>query len=187
MNLLLHMCCAPCAVYPLSRLQAEGLAVTGYFYNPNIHPYLEYQRRLLTVRDFAGGAGVGVLYRDEYDLDGFLARVVGRGAGRCEQCYRLRLDAAAAAAREQGCEAFTTTLLYSRYQKHDVIRGVAGEMSREHGVQFWYEDFRAGWSKGIDGSRRLGLYRQQYCGCIYSEQERYAGRSGRSFLQGEGE
>ena len=179
MNLLLHICCAPCAVYPLTRLRAEGLEVTGYFFNPNIHPFLEYRKRLLTVQDFAGSEGLEVLYRDEYDLDGFLSRVVGKGAGRCEQCYRLRLASAAAAARERGCSAFTTTLLYSRRQKHDLIRGVAGEMAREHGVDFRYDDYRKGWQEGIAASKAMGLYRQQYCGCIYSEQERYAGRTGR--------
>ena len=173
MDLLLHICCAPCAVYPLARLTAEGTAVTGFFYNPNIHPYQEYRKRLQTVRDFAGRAGIEVACRDEYDLDGFLARVVGRGAGRCEHCYRLRLDAAAASARERGCAAFTTTLLYSRYQKHDLIRGVAREMANEHGVDFHYADFREGWQDGIAASKAMGLYRQQYCGCIYSARDRY--------------
>ncbi len=111
--------------------------------------------------------------RDQYDLEGYLGRVLGRGAGRCEQCYRLRLDVAALEARSLGFPAFTTSLLYSKYQKHDVIRGVAAEMAREHGIEFLYEDFRSGWSDGIRESRRMNLYRQQYCGCIFSERERY--------------
>ncbi len=173
LHILLHICCAPCAIYPLSRLRAGGYAVTGFFYNPNIHPFQEYQLRLDTVRDFTRRAGVELALRDVYDLEGYLARVLGRGAGRCEQCYRLRLDAAAAEARTLGLPAFTTSLLYSKYQKHDVIRGVAAEMAREHGVDFFYEDFRTGWSAGIRESRRMQLYRQQYCGCIFSEHERY--------------
>jgi predicted adenine nucleotide alpha hydrolase (AANH) superfamily ATPase len=85
----------------------------------------------------------------------------------------MRLDAAATEARASGHSLFTTSLLYSRYQKHDLIRGVAKEMAVEQGVELYYEDFRAGWSSGIKESKAMGLYRQQYCGCVYSERERY--------------
>jgi epoxyqueuosine reductase len=176
MNILLHICCAPCAIYPLSRLLEEGYSVKGYFYNPNIHPYLEYQKRMSTVREFSARADLSVMYRDGYDLDEFLVRVVGKGPGRCEQCYRMRLDAAAAETNRSGSGLFTTSLLYSKYQQHDLILGVAREMAREHGVELFYEDFRKGWHEGIVGSKAMGLYRQQYCGCIYSERERYTGR-----------
>ena len=173
MNILLHICCAPCAIYPLSRLRQEGFSVQGYFYNPNIHPYLEYQKRMGTVQEFSAHAGLTVAYRDGYDLDEFLVRVAGKGSGRCEQCYRMRLDAAAAEARAGGASLFTTSLLYSKYQKHDLITGVAKEMAREHGVELYYADFREGWSLGVKESKAMGLYRQQYCGCVYSERERY--------------
>jgi hypothetical protein len=173
MKILFHLCCAPCALYPFYRLKEEGMEPVGYFYNPNIHPYLEYKRRLESVRDFSVRAGLDVLVRDGYDLDEFLVRVAGRGALRCEQCYRMRLDAAAAAARGKGLSLFTTSLLYSKYQKHDLIKGVAAEMAAEHRIEFFYEDFRRGWREGIIESKAMGLYRQQYCGCIYSERERY--------------
>jgi len=146
----------------------------GFFYNPNIHPYREYRKRLLTVRDFSARAGLDIEYRDEYDIDDYMHRIIGKGNLRCESCYRMRLDATGAAARKNGATLMTTTLLYSKYQKHDVIIGIGKEMASEHGVGFYYEDFRKGWQKGIDESRRMGLYRQQYCGCLYSEQERYA-------------
>jgi epoxyqueuosine reductase len=175
MNILLHICCAPCAVYPLSRLREDGFSVQGYWYNPNIHPYLEYRKRMDTLQEFSARADLPVAYRDGYDLDAFLGRVAGKGPGRCEQCYRMRLDAAAAEAKQSGNRLFTTSLLYSKYQKHDLIAGVAKEMARERGVGLYYEDFRKGWSKGIAESRAMGLYRQQYCGCVYSEQERYQG------------
>ncbi len=173
MQILLHICCAPCAIHPVSRLQADGHAVTGFFYNPNIHPFREYQLRLDTVKSFVLRAGIELSVRDDYDLEGYLARVLGRGSGRCEQCYRMRLDAAAAEARSHSLPVFTTSLLYSRHQKHDTIRGIAEEMARDHGVDFLYEDYRKGWNTGIAESRRLNLYRQQYCGCIFSERERY--------------
>lgn len=173
MKILFHICCAPCAIYPYFRLKEEGIDAIGYFYNPNIHPYQEYRKRLDTVKEFAGRVGLDVSYRDEYDLDNFLARTVGKGTGRCEHCYRMRLDAAAAAAREHGAGAFTTSLFYSKFQKHDLIAGIGREMAAQHGVELYYEDFRRGWREGILESKAMGLYRQQYCGCIFSERERY--------------
>lgn len=178
MKMLLHLCCAPCAIYPYFRLKEEGFEVTGFFYNPNIHPYQEYRMRLDTVREFAVRVGLDVLYRDKYDLDPFLRRIAGKGPLRCEECYRMRLDVVGAVAKEKGADAFTTSLLYSKYQKHDLIVGIAREMASEYGVEFYYEDFRRGWREGIIESRAMGLYRQQYCGCIYSEQERYDKSSG---------
>jgi predicted adenine nucleotide alpha hydrolase (AANH) superfamily ATPase len=172
-NILLHVCCAPCAIYPLARLAAAGAKSTGFFYNPNIHPYQEYSRRLAAARELAARTGLPLIVHEGYDLDEFLLRVAGTGPGRCERCYRMRLAAAAAAAREGGFDWYTTSLLYSRYQKHDLIRSVALEMGREQGVELYYEDFRAGWREGIAASKAMGLYRQQYCGCIYSERERY--------------
>ena len=177
MKILFHICCAPCAIYPYFRMREEGLELTGYFYNPNIHPYLEFKKRLETVREFSLRAGLDVLYRDGYDLDEFLSLVTGKGAHRCEQCYRMRLSAAGTAAREMGFTVFTTSLLYSKYQKHDLIRGVAEETASDNGIEFYYEDFRLGWREGIIESKAMGLYRQQYCGCIYSEKDRYHPRS----------
>ncbi len=176
MNILLHVCCAPCAIYPLHRLREAGFNPSGYFYNPNIHPYREYAMRLAAVREYSGRTGLAVAVREGYDLDEFLVRVAGKGSRRCELCYRMRLDAAGAEARTGGFSLYTTSLLYSRYQKHDLIRGVAAEMAREHGIEFYYEDFREGWSEGIVESKAMGLYRQQYCGCVYSERERYQPR-----------
>ena len=173
MNILLHVCCGPCAVYPAARLSEEGFSAAGFFYNPNIHPYQEYTRRLAAARDFAGRTGLTLIVRDGYDLDVFLVRTAGKGTGRCEQCYRMRLDAAAAEARQKGFALYTTSLLYSKHQKHDLIRGVARETGREHGIELYYEDFRRGWREGIVESKAMGLYRQQYCGCIFSERERY--------------
>ena len=171
----MHICCANCCLYPLKTFLSRGIDIKGLWFNPNIHPYTEYRKRLETVKEFSLRAGLDVVYRDGYDLDAFLSRVVGAGANRCEQCYRMRLNAAGAAAREQGFDVLTTSLLYSKYQKHDLIRGIATEMAREHGVEFYYEDFRRGWREGIMESKAMGLYRQQYCGCIYSEWERYRG------------
>lgn len=173
MKVLFHICCAPCAIYPYYRMREDGLEPVGFFYNPNIHLYLEYKKRLDTLKEFSLRSGLEVIMGGGYDLDDFLSRVMGKGAGRCEQCYRMRLDAAAAEAERRGLPAFTTSLLYSKRQKHELVKGVAEETAQEHGLEFYYEDFRLGWREGILESKAMGLYRQKYCGCIFSERDRY--------------
>ena len=172
-KLLLHICCAPCAIYPVDQLRNQGCAVTGYWFNHNIHPYQEYVRRRDTVRQYADAVGLDLVWRDEYRLEEFLAAVAQNPDQRCLYCYFSRLDTVAAAAAELGFEAFTSTLLYSRYQQHDAIRDCAQRAAERHGVAFHYDDYRRGWQEGIRVSKELGLYRQQYCGCIYSEKDRY--------------
>ncbi len=173
MKILLHICCGPCACYPYPKLMEEGHEVTGFFYNPNIHPYTEYQRRLEAVRQWAETVSAPVVYKDDYALEEFLAKVAPCPADRCTACYRMRLGAAAAEARRLNLDAFTTTVLYSIYQKHDLIKQIGEDVSLKHGIQFYYQDFRPGWKQGIALSRQYNLYRQKYCGCIYSEKERY--------------
>lgn len=178
MKLLLHICCANCAIYPVTVLREQGVEVTGYFFNPNIHPYREFKHRLDTVRDYAARVELVVQYNDDYALEEFLANVASDPQGRCVYCYRSRLEATARYAAAQGFDGFTTSLLYSRYQQHDTIRALGLELAQQYGVTFIYDDFRRGWKAGIEVSKAMGLYRQQYCGCIYSEKERYCpGRS----------
>jgi epoxyqueuosine reductase len=173
MKILLHICCAPCAIYPVQELRSGGMDVTGYFFNHNIHPYQEYRRRMDTVRNYAELVELDVVYRDEYRLEEFLANVADNPADRCLYCYSSRLEIVAAAALELGFEAFSTSLLYSRYQKHDIIREVGERIADRYGIAFHYADFRKGWQEGITLSKKMELYRQQYCGCIYSEKDRY--------------
>ena len=173
MNILLHTCCGPCALFPLRALRAAGHEVSGFFYNHNIHPYLEYARRLDAVREMAQQETVPMIIRNDYDLEGFLANVATATGTRCRYCYESRLQATAAMAAKHGFDAFTTSLLYSRFQRHDEIRKLGEQAAQEQGTQFFYEDFRPGWQEGIRLSKELGLYRQQYCGCIYSEKDRY--------------
>lgn len=173
MKILLHICCAPCAIYPVQELRTGGMDVTGFFYNHNIHPYQEYKRRLDTVRKYSDMVELEVIYRDEYRLEEFLASVAADPSKRCLYCYASRLEIVAAAAVELGFDAFSTSLLYSRYQKHDEIREMGKRIGAEYGITFHYADFRKGWQEGIALSKKMELYRQQYCGCIYSEKERY--------------
>jgi hypothetical protein len=173
MRLLLHICCAPCSIVPVAELRSAGTAVTGFFYRHNIHPYSECRRRQETLQDYAGRIGLEMIWQPGYDLEGFIRSVVHHEDERCLICYRLRLEATAALARQGNFDAYSTTLLYSRYQKHDRIREIGESVGRTLGVPFHYRDFRTAWKQGVAESRRIGLYRQKYCGCIYSEKERF--------------
>jgi predicted adenine nucleotide alpha hydrolase (AANH) superfamily ATPase len=154
-------------------MRTAGHDVTGFFYNHNIHPYQEYVRRRDTAIDMARQEEMDLIMRDEYDLELFLSSVAHAPERRCSYCYASRLRATAQVAIREGFDAFTAALLYSRYQKHDEIRTLGEQIGQEFGVPFYYEDFRTGWQEGIRLSKELGLYRQQYCGCIYSEKDRY--------------
>ena len=173
MIVLLHICCGPCAVYPLEVLKDEGIRVHGYFHNPNIHPYREFKKRLAAVEQLASRLNLPVEYDREYGLRDYLRQVVFNEDKRCGLCYEMRLQEAVAQAKKIGAEAFSTTLLYSRYQNHNLIRSRAEKLAEMHNIPFYYHDFREGWHQGIDRSKEMGLYRQSYCGCIYSEQERF--------------
>lgn len=173
MKLLLHICCAPCAIYPLRRLRESGHEVMGFFHNNNIHPYTEYLRRQDTLVQYASDIDLKLILSETYDMEGFLRAVVFRESERCRYCYYDRLRTSALIAKRGKFEAFSSTLLYSKFQKHDLIRSVGQAVGREIGIPFWYEDLRMGWQEGIKMSKAVGMYRQQYCGCIYSEKDRY--------------
>ena len=179
MKILLHICCANCAIYPLQRMKEKGDEVVGYFFNPNIHPYQEYQKRLDALRQYSGKVGLRVIYRDEYLLEEFLRNVSHRVEERCQYCYSIRLGATAREAKKNALDGFSTTLLQSAHQNHALIRETGERIAQEIGIPFYYEDFRQGWKRGVEASKSMGLYRQQYCGCIYSEKERFL-RSGKS-------
>jgi predicted adenine nucleotide alpha hydrolase (AANH) superfamily ATPase len=173
MKILLHICCANCAIYPLERMKEKGEEAVGYFFNPNIHPYQEYQKRLGALKIFSEKVGLKVVYRDEYLLEEFLGNVSHRVNERCSYCYSVRLDATAREAKKRAFDGFSTTLLQSTHQDHALIKETGERLAREIGVLFYYEDFRQGGKRGLEVSKAMGLYRQQYCGCIYSEKERF--------------
>lgn len=172
MKLLMHMCCGPCAVYPYGVLSKEH-DITGLFYNPNIHPYTEYKKRMDAAKEFADKSGYRLITIDEYNLEEFLRNAAFREGQRCMMCYADRLFRTASVAKKGYFDAFTTTLLVSPFQKHDLIKKIGEEAGAKYGVEFLYKDFREGFKEGVEKSKQLGLYRQQYCGCIYSERDRY--------------
>jgi len=179
MTILMHVCCGPCALYPLTVLREEGIRVRGLFFNPNIHPFREFRRRLETMESVADAFALPVDFERRYGLKEYLRQVVFHEKERCGLCYAMRLAATVERAMAVRADAFTTTLLYSRYQNHEKIRAQAEELSRLHKIPFYYRDFREGWQQGIDMAKERELYRQPYCGCIYSEQERYDKRLGK--------
>ena len=173
MKTLLHICCAPCANQCIEVLRTEGAELAGFWYNPNIHPYTENRARRECVEKYCASVQLPLLMRNEYALRPFLRAVAQEPELRCETCYSIRFDAAAAAAAENGFEAFTSSLFISPYQDHVLMREVAERAAEAHGVQFLYYDFRPYFRAGQDRARELGMYMQKYCGCIYSEEERY--------------
>jgi hypothetical protein len=173
MKILLHTCCANCVLIPLKELRKKGLEVVAFFYNHNIHPYQEYLKRKETLVELAPKINLPVICPERYDLKEFLRNVVFKEEERCYYCYRSRLQETIEEAKKGGYYLFSTTLLYSRFQKHDMIKKIAESLAKEYGIEFYYQDFREGWEEGIRESKSSTLYRQQYCGCIYSEMERY--------------
>ena len=173
MKVLLHVCCANCAIYPVKAMREEGLEVMGFFYRHNIHPYTECLRRQEALESYAAQIDLKVIYQEGYDLEGFVRNVAFREAERCNYCYHDRLQSTALMARRGKFDYFSSTLLYSKHQKHDLIRSMGESIGKQVGVPFLYRDYRKGWKEGIECSKQMGLYRQQYCGCIYSEKERY--------------
>ena len=173
MKLLLHICCGPCAVYPVSVLQRENIDFSGFFYNPNIHPVKEYQRRKENVEILSGIKNINVDYMDDIKQSSW-ERFTGSEEQRCTMCYSLRFDKTASIAKEKGFDAFTTTLLVSPYQKHDLMRELGEKYAEKYEIEFYYRDFRPGFREGQQQARDLGLYRQKFCGCIKSlEQSEY--------------
>jgi hypothetical protein len=154
-------------------LRETGFLVTGFFYRNNIHPYTECLKRQQTLEQYAKTENFEVIWQQGYALENFLQNLAFREANRCLICYHQRLQATAEIAVREGFDAFTTTLLYSKYQKHDAIRTVGENIAQSMGILFYYQDFREGWKEGVAESKRMGMYRQPYCGCIYSEKERY--------------
>ncbi|MCD8360959.1 MAG: epoxyqueuosine reductase QueH [Acidaminococcaceae bacterium] len=173
MKLLLHACCGPCACYPAEKLLADGKVFDILYFNPNIHPYKEFKRRLNALRELCEKKRYKLIVDKSYPLEDCVRRMLAEPIIRCAYCYRVRMRYAASYAKENGYDAFSTTLLVSPYQKHELIIQMAEEAAKEFDIPFYYEDFRAGYQRGVDISLELELYRQPYCGCVFSERDRY--------------
>ncbi len=174
MKLLLHTCCAPCSVYCIDTLRNEGIEPTVYWFNPNIHPYMEYKERRDCLKEYTKSIEVEAIFEENYGLDEFCKNVVNSLETRCQDyCYPVRLERTAKYAKEHGYTHISTTLLVSPYQKHDIIKDLGEKIAKNYGLEFLYRDFRIGFRDGQSKARELGLYMQKYCGCIFSEESRY--------------
>ncbi len=173
MKLLLHVCCGPCTFYPAYVLCQEGISFTSFFYNPNIHPFKEFRKRLKGIEETSKHLELDLIVDKNYGLKEYLRKVVFNETNRCSICYELRLSKTAEYAAQNGFDSFSTTLLYSKYQNHDLIRKYCSSLAEKFDLDFFYRDFRHGWQYGIDQSKSFDIYRQSYCGCIFSEQEAF--------------
>lgn len=182
-RMLVHMCCGPCSIIPLKSILSGKAEVWGFFHNPNIHPRSEFLKRLEAVKALARLLSIDLVCHEEYRPMEFIKGMKEAAPSednfppkgtRCSYCYSVRLEETARAARTGGFDAFSTSLLYSTSQKHEEIRSLGLALAEKYGVRFYYDDFRNGWQQGIDESKSMGLYRQKYCGCMYSRIERYS-------------
>jgi len=179
MKLLLHCCCAPCSVSCVKKLRAENIEPCFFWFNPNIHPYTEYKQRRDCLCEFADNENLKLTLIDEYGLKLFLKEVYpvienSSDSSYCQKCYRIRLEKTASFALQEGYTAFTTTLLISPYQDHEAIKFIGEEIAAQYGIEFLYRDFRPLFREGQAEARSKSMYMQKYCGCIFSEEERYS-------------
>ena len=177
-RLLLHVCCAPCSTACLERL-TEAFQVTCFYYNPNIEPEAEFERRFAELGRLTREMplpGMPQVIRGGYEHERFaeLARGledVPEGGERCTRCYRLRLEKTAQAARDGGFDYFTTTLSVSPYKNAEKLNTIGATLAEAYGVPYLFSDFKKhdGYLRSIRLSAEYGLYRQDYCGCVYSK------------------
>ena len=173
MKTLMHICCAPCANRPIEVLRGDHIEVAGVWYNPNIQPFTEYRERRNCLRSYAETIALPLIEKNDYALRPFVRAVAEDIANRCGKCYEIRLFETARQAKELGFDSFTSSLFISPYQNHELMRETAERAAAEYGVEFLYRDFRPYFKEGQERARELGFYMQKYCGCVFSEEERY--------------
>lgn len=186
-RLFLHSCCAPCSSYCLEYLR-QYFSITVFYYNPNLSAPEEYRHRLAEQERLIGvlngqGEGNPISFREgSYDPDVFFTAVKGledcpEGGERCAVCYELRLREAARLAKEGGFDFFTTTLSISPLKDAQKLNEIGGRLAEEYGVPYLYSDFKkkGGYQRSLELSCRYGLYRQNYCGCVFSLRDRQEG------------
>ena len=173
-KILLHTCCAPCSIKCIEKLKEDNIIPVVFWYNPNIHPFKEYENRKKTLLTYVQNNKIEYINHDEYGLREFISEIYPHfGRERCENCYRKRLSETVKCALEKGYKAFSTTLLISPYQNHELIKKIGYELEKKYGIGFFYRDFRPYFSEGQNEAREMNFYMQKYCGCIFSEEERY--------------
>jgi hypothetical protein len=186
-RMLLHACCGPCAMYPLNLLTSDGRDLDCFWYNPNIQPQFEFDRRHENLVKACDHFGIKLISEgDKCMEDYWLSKDYLKDfPSRCDMCYDIRMEAAAKFCAENGYESFCTTLLVSPYQQHNKIARISEKKASKYGVKFEYIDFRPGFRQGQDMAREIGLYRQKFCGCIFSlEESKFRDKIYKSFEEG---
>ena len=177
MKTLLHVCCAPCANQCIEVLRGDKFEVSGFWYNPNIHPFTEYRERRNCLRTYAESIELPLIEKNDYALRPFIREVAVDIAHRCGKCYEMRLYEAAKTAKEGGFDSFTSSLFISPYQNHELMKETAERAAAEYDIEFLYRDFRPYFKAGQEFAREHDFYIQKFCGCVFSEQERYLKKS----------
>jgi epoxyqueuosine reductase len=174
MKILLHTCCAPCAVYCIEKLKEKYSAVECFFYNPNIHPVAEYEKRRESCKQLSRIADIHMYFHKDFQFEDFFRKITFHEQdARCGLCWGLRLEETAEYAAKNGFDGFTSTLFISPYQDHEKLKQIANAAQVMYSIPFIYQDFRPGFRKSHELSHGMSLYHQKYCGCIYSERERF--------------
>lgn len=179
-RLLLHVCCAPCVLVPMERLNGQDFFVSLFFYNPNIHPEGEYEKRRSELEKFAGEGGMYTVRIDcffgNYDKDHWFSLTKGlenepEGGKRCEICYKMRMEETAKMAKERGFDAFAVSMTISPHKSADLINKIGRESAAQYGIEYIESDFkkRDGFKRSLELSKKYGFYRQSYCGCVWSK------------------
>ena len=201
MNILLHVCCSNCSLYPIKILRSGDHDFTGFWFNPNIQPYEEYQSRLASLKKLSDLWQVDILYNEKYTPEEYFKAlniaedtlscfdsdnspsskdfIIPPAPDRCKSCYQLRLEKTAEEAKKGGFDAFTTTLLISPYQDFEQISATGSKLAEKYDVMFHMEDFRPHFRDAMNLAKELDLYRQKYCGCIFSREERFKSKGHR--------
>lgn len=171
-KLLIHSCCAPCSFGVIEQL--KDFELEGFWYNPNIHPLDEHDRRFASLKKYFEERKIPLHQKSgfEYDCEGWKENAPKTVPERCAYCYYIRLNETAYMAKQLNIPGFTTTLLSSPHQKHELIKATGERVSAAYGVKFIYRDFRPGYFKGKNEARSSGIYLQKYCGCEYSIKEK---------------
>lgn len=180
-RLLLHACCAPCSSYVLEYLSAYFL-ITVFYYNPNIYPDEEYNKRVAEqkafIERFPAKHPISFVEGD-FDKERFYEVTKGlekepEGGKRCQQCFRLRLEETAKLAKAMQMDYFTTTLSISPMKNAQMLNEIGGALAKDYGISYLYSDFkkREGYKRSVELSKEYGMYRQDYCGCVFSYRTR---------------
>lgn len=181
-KILIHTCCAPCLSYVFERLK-DKFHIIAYFYNPNIHGFREYKFRKNALVSFCKIKNIDLIMSENYDFDMWLDYLKNSNKSfeylkmnrvfRCQYCYSFRINNSLKLCKSMNIKYFTTTLFYSIYQNHKFLKFFCETECQKQDINLYYEDFRKGFKEGIDLYKKTELYMQNYCGCIFSENERF--------------